>query len=85
MVGQEAHPPCQSVGDRPRKLAPDELVWVFEDVAQPSMPGAVSAGPEAELEEKLQVVVVGLEHTVVQRLGVVGVGAAFEQEAAKSQ
>ena len=54
-------------------------------LAQSALPRTAVAAPEAELEQQLQVTVVGSKHPVVQRLSVVRVGTAGQQQAGQRQ
>jgi hypothetical protein len=64
----------QAVRDGPGELAAEHLGRGVGGIAEPPAPWPAVAGAQAELEEELQVVVARLEHPVVQRLAVVGVG-----------
>lgn len=80
MLGQQPHPVGHAVCDGPGQLAAQRAGRAPQGLAQPAQPGAARVLAQPELEEQLQVVVARLEHPVVQRLGVVGIGARGEQQ-----
>ena len=80
VVDEQPHPVDHAVGDRPRSWPRTSSVGVSSASPSRASPGTAVTGAEAELEEQLQVVVVGLEHAVVERLPVVRIGAGIEQE-----
>ena len=81
MLGQQAHPGELVMRDRPVQLAAQHLGGCSELVAEPRLPRTAIAVAKAVFEQQLEMVVVGLEHAVVERLAVVGVGARIEQHA----
>jgi len=78
---QRPDPVRQAVRDRPGELAPDQLGRGAERVAEPPAPRPAVTGAEPELKQQLQVIVARLEHPVIERLAVVGVGARLQQQA----
>ena len=85
MVGEQADAGRLAVLDRPAQQVAEQLLGGVERLrAQPSPPHATVAAAEAVLEEQLEVVVVGAEHPVVQRLAVVRLGAASSRARASA-
>ena len=75
VLDEEADPRVHAVHDGPPELPAEHLGGRHRGPAEPPPPGAAVARPETELEEQLEVAVVGAELPVVERLRVVRVGA----------
>jgi hypothetical protein len=85
-VGNEQpYPRRHAVGNRPVQLAADQLGRRVHGIAEALAPWPAVAGPEAELEQELQVVIARLEHPVVERLGVVRIGTSLEQDTGEGE
>jgi hypothetical protein len=85
VLGEQPDPFGHAVGDGPGQLPAHQLLRGVQGGTETGSPGAAVAAAEAGLEEQLQVIVARLEHPVVQRLAVVGVGAGLEQQAGQGQ
>ena len=85
VVDQQPDPVGHAVGHGPRELAAEQLGRRVDGVTEASPPWTAVAASEPELEQQHEVRVVGLEHAVVERLPVVGVGAGFEEQASERQ
>jgi hypothetical protein len=85
VLHEQPDPFGHRMGDGPAELTAHHLLRRVQGAAHPGLPRTTVAGAEAELEQQLQVVVVRLEHPVVQGLAIVGVGAGFEQQAGQGQ
>ncbi len=79
-LGEQPHPVSEVVGDGPPQLIGDQVGRRGDRVAQPRPPRA-AATSEAVVDQQGQVVVVRAELAVVQRLGVIGVGARGQERA----
>jgi hypothetical protein len=85
VLDEQPDPFGHAVGEGPAELTAHHLLRRVQGIAQPGLPRTAVAGAEAELEQRLQVVVARPEHPVVQGLAVVGVGAGLEQQAGQRQ
>jgi hypothetical protein len=78
---QQSHPSEEVPARRGAEFLDEQLLRAVEAVAEALVPWATAILAEAMLEQQFEVIVTGMEVTVVERLAVVRVGAGVEQEA----
>ena len=85
VAGQQGDAIALVVSHRPGQQVAQHHGRGFELITEQPIPGAARGLSQAELEEQFEMIVIGGEHPVVQRLSVVRVGSVFEQQPSKRE